>query len=189
VSRKNSRVPDVPRLLALKHQVRESILGEETASSVSAFIAWKALLLASQAEVGGSEIARLKATVVECLRRYPKELRPALTSFVVALTRVSGPDVTPSVKSEWMGDPGELAGEVDRVLRSVKQLSRRLPETPDDRLWTLAEEVALRLRQIRHVVIGHARVTTGTPLFATIVKPFEELVTQLADLQHRILNA
>jgi hypothetical protein len=179
---------DVPRLLALKRQVRALVLGEDTASSVAAFIAWKAMLLVSNAQAGSGESERVKAGVTMCLRNHPEQLRPALRSFMAALKRLSASDVTPSVRGEWIEDCREDGQDVDSILRSVRQLAEQLPGTPDDRLWTLGPAVALNLRRIRHVVIGHARVTTGTPLFAAIVNSFEDLVTELAELQHHALN-
>lgn len=182
-------VPDVPRLLRLKQQVRTSVLGDETASSIAAFIAWKAFLLASMVEEGGDEADRVERTVAACLRHYPVQMRPPLASFVVGLKRLSGPDITPALRMEWLGQPQKIGNEVERIVRSVKRLVRELPETPDDKLWMIAPSVGEHLRHVRHVVIGHARVTTGTPLFPMIVRPFEDLVAQLAMLHHRTLNS
>jgi hypothetical protein len=182
-------MPDVPRLLALKQQVRRSVLGEDTASSVAAFIAWKALLLISNAQPGSGEADRIQAGVRTSLRSSPGQLRPAVQSFVGALKRLSASDVTPSVRAEWMEDPRGEEEDIDAVLRSVKHLANQISRAPDEELWTLAPAIALNLRRVRHVVIGHVRVTTGSPLFSAIVNPFENLVTQLAELQYRALNS
>jgi hypothetical protein len=182
------RMPDVLRLIELKRKVRELVLGEETASSVAAFIAWKALLLASNVE-RGSEHERLQAATANCLRNYPNELRSSLTAFVLALRHLSGPDITPAIRADWIGDPRGVGQEVERVLRDIKQLVIVLPKTADKDLPKLARSIAAHLARIRNVVIGHAQVTTGTPLFPIIVRPFEDLVTKVAELTHHTLNS
>src|SRR5690606_15048231 len=128
-----------------------------------AFIAWKALLLAAYTEGGLDERQRLDSTVQACLRHDASGLRPLVEDFVKALHGLAGRDVTPLVRMEWIADDRvpHADTEVDRVLRSIRRLERDLPQIEDSSLWQMTSELVGHMLRIRHVVIGHARVTTG----------------------------
>lgn len=191
MARRNERIPDVGRLLRLRTKVKRELLGPDVASSITAFIAWKACLVAAATERGDDEQTQVESLLETALKQQPSLLRDPLMDFVQALRGLASPEITPMVKQDWLEDPEHpnLGSEVERVLRQLKTLETKLAQIPDNDLWRFASELTPHLRRVRHVVIGHARVMTTTVQFEKIVPAFEELTARLAQFQHQALNA
>jgi hypothetical protein len=190
LTKKRPRLAEVDRLLRLKQTARITLLRPDVASSVAAFIAWKALLLAANAENGPNERQRLRKAVRGALQAEPNALRPAVEEFVEGLQRLSRSDVTPMVRRDWFAQEGAVGQreQADDVIRSAKRLRRRLTELQDGDVAEISSELVDRMCDVRNAVIGHVRVTTETPFFGTIVTPFETLAASVAECLFRRAN-
>lgn len=181
-------LPDVPRLLKSKDQFR-TLASPDAASSIAAFLAWKAFLLVARAETDASEKRRCQSSVVKTLRHFPDELFPNVRAFADTLQLFRDPRAASAeVFNEWfisLDDAAalsrdEIARERGRIARSIERLGH-LTNTESTAL--LVSEGALlgeQLYRIRNSVIGHASVVTGMVLFDRIVPEFERVVSDLA---------
>jgi hypothetical protein len=190
--RKAEALPDVRKLLEFRAQVAKSLLGPENISSVTAFLCWKALLLAANTELGKDEFEKVDALVRNMLATYPSQLRLSLRRFVAALRQLGSPEISHGVRTEWLRKDywplEETERRVQQTLRSIRRLHADLDAMPDEALAILSDDIAAYLRHVRNITIGHAQVLTNMGFFPQIVGAFEDLVAQMAMLRHQEFN-
>ncbi len=182
-SKSKRRFPDVHRLLSARDNFRE--LQGEGASSVPAFLAWKAFLVVARLECGTSEKHKVIASCRESITRFGPDLEESVKRFSVALSSVN--NVPDSVVRDWyvsaemyeQVSKSYIADEVAQARRRIARMQRAIDRATSCSVFP-CEEIGLELYRIRNVVLAHPRVLTGANLFETIVPAFEDLVYRLA---------
>jgi hypothetical protein len=170
--------PDVPRLLQKRRQFAE--LGDRSlASSVTAFLAWKALLVVARGSETGDEKQQCIRTVTMALSHHPEFWAEAesFTRALRALTQVSA-----AVVQDWYCDtawePDKSARHAEWATRSIREANELMAEGRKDA--TLAERVGDHLYAMRSAVLAHASVQSTGNLFQLVVPPFEQLTCHVA---------
>jgi hypothetical protein len=185
--RQHRFLADVPRLLRAKEQFR-SLSSIDAASSIPAFLAWKAFLIVARQESAPTEKRRCQDSVAETLKAFPDEVMGPTREFVENLQLLRNPRMaSPSVVEDWFISMDDLTSlqrdqltiQRERILRSIERLDRALQG--DGRLLlNEGDAIGEQLYRVRNSVIGHASVVTGMVLFDRIVPAFESLVSELA---------
>lgn len=96
-ARKKRSFPDVHRLLWVREDFRA--LQGDGASSVPAFLAWKAFLIVTRLETGSTEKEKVCASCRASIEQMGLELDGRINEFAMALSSVN--NVTDPVVAEW----------------------------------------------------------------------------------------
>ena len=170
--------PDVARLLQKRREFLD--IGDPTlASSVTAFLAWKAFLIVARGSTTGDEKSQCRRVVIEALDLYPA-LWANATSFVRALRPLQSASV--NVVGDWYADPSrsqrEVLSRVGWAQRSIGKLHAAMERKERDA--TFASDIADHAYAIRSAALAHGAVHSTGNLFQLIVPSFEDFVARVA---------
>jgi len=164
---------DVPRLMQMRNRVGDLQAG--VATSVTAFLAWKAFLITAKSCGTGAERERCISRIAEAIS-LDHECQHVAGRFADGLLLLA--DQSNVAVAEWLAvdDDDEVTrdGRVARFKRDVRRMSPRARNSPlpiQDR-FTIAECAVA----FRHSVIAHGSVHSTGNLFQLIVPPFDDLV-------------
>jgi hypothetical protein len=165
-------------LLKQREQIR-GMIGRDVATSVTAFLAWKAFLITAKSVGTGSEknrcIERIAAAVENELA-----CRAAAAQFAFALQILCGKSNV--AIAEWVAVDDDDVEHRDRVVLNFKRDIHRL--TPGAKGAPLAVEdrftIARAAFAIRNAVIAHGSVHSTGDLFGLVVPAFDEFVCAVA---------
>ena len=178
--RSNSRRPwpDVPRLLQKRREFQH-IGDQSVATSVTAFLAWKAFLIVARGSSSGPEKDQCEALVRRMLFKFP-ELWPTAENFVRTLKTLS--TASSSEIADWYADPSlskkKIEDRVSWARRSIVNMSGALAvRTHTD---SQALELAGHAYAVRSAVLAHGAIHSTGNRFAIVVPAFEDLSSQIA---------
>lgn len=169
---------DVPRLLRKRRQFAD--LGDRSlASSVTAFLAWKAFLVVARGSAAGEEKQQCISTVAEVLSQHPG-LWTAAEAFGKALRALR--QASPAVVTDWYcdaaWDQAKSKRHVEWALRSIREINERI--AAGQRTSAEAAILADHMYAMRSAVLAHVSVQSTGNLFQHLVPPFEQLTCRVA---------
>lgn len=171
--------PDVGRLLRARGQFR-SYGTADAASSVPAFLAWKAFLLVARGTDEGSEPSQCAKLIAQSLEACA-ELTPRAVTLATNLQDFRR--VSPAVVQMWFVPDSvgaeQATAEVQGMLRRIRSLER-FGELNGANGSRAAYTLGGICYAIRNAVLAHVNVLSTGNLFQRIVPPFEELVAAVA---------
>lgn len=160
-------------------RARVGDLQQGIATSVTAFLAWKAFLITAKSQGSGSERDKCIPRIAEAIGAAT-ECSSAAVAFASALEHLAAQ--SNAQIAEWLAsDADEVPArdaKVARFKREVRRLSRRELD------GSLSEEgrflVAGCAFAIRNSVLAHGSVHSTDGLFAHVVPAFDEFVCAVA---------
>lgn len=170
--------PDVARLLQKRREFRD-IRDPNVASSVTAFLAWKAFLIVVRGSATGDEKDQCREVVTRALVEFPILWENA-EHFVKSLRPLQSQSA--NVVGDWYAEPSwteaQTKGRVAWATRSIGRLHEAM--TRKDHRETFAGEIAEHAYAIRSAVLAHGAVHSTGNLFQLIVPRFEDFVARVA---------
>lgn len=178
IQRSRKPWPDVPRLLQRRRHFQD--LGDHSvASSVTAFLAWKAFLIVARGSSSGAEKDQCATLTSSMLSQHSDLWLPAV-EFAKALKPLSRQ--TDMMLGDWYADPAlsprEFENRVRWARRSIVKLNKDL--SSGDRGEAVSKALTDHAYAIRSAVLAHGAIHSTGNLFELIVPAFEEFVSQVA---------
>lgn len=149
------------------------------ATSVTAFLAWKAYLIVARGSVNGPEKVQCGRLATLMLGKFD-ELWPTAAAFAKALKPLT---VASAVElTDWYADPSLPAKTIDKRVRWAKRsiASVNAAVERQARGDALAEELADHAYAIRSAVLAHGAIHSTGNRFQVIVPLFEEFTSRIA---------
>jgi hypothetical protein len=170
--------PDVPRLLQQRKKLGE-VLGPTVASSVTAFLAWKAFLITAKSQGSGAERDRCRQRIADAIATST-ECHLAADKFVAA-REMSSAQSNMAV-AEWFCLEDTDASARDGIIRRFRTGMRRLSDRAPDALLSADDRafVAEYCVRLRNSVLAHGSVHSTGNLFEIVVPRFDALVCLVA---------
>ena len=168
----------MPRLLRKRREFGE-LTDQTVATSITAFMGWKAFLIVARGSHSGAEKAQCEATTVTVLNGFPElwQLTETFANRLRALRQESLPTA-----ADWYCDPSwdqdQTEGRVRWAMRTIKELNEAL--TAGKRTPAVASLISDHVYAMRSAVLAHTSVQSTGNLFQHIVPSFEALVCALA---------
>ncbi len=169
--------PDVPRLL----QKRQDFLGLEAAlaSSVTAFLAWKAFLIVARGGFQGSEKNQCSELISTALSRHPS-LWPCARNFATSLKPLA--NESPAVVADWYAEESWEPDARERRVSWAKRTLREMAAANEHEKGgsRLLEHLSDHAYAVRSAVLAHGAIHTTANHFERIVPAFEVFVSHVA---------
>jgi hypothetical protein len=149
------------------------------ATSLTAFLTWKAFLITAKSVGVGAERDKCVKAVAEAIR-VDAACQLAAAGFASALELLA--EQSPIAIAEWLASDDDEAvardGKVDRFQRAMRKLTprKKAEPLPLGERFTVAEYAY----SFRNAVIAHGNVHSTGNLFQYLVPKFEELVLSVA---------
>lgn len=169
--------PDVPRLLQMRQKVGDIQPG--IATSLTAFLAWKAFLITAKSVGTGSERERCVERLAEAQKQEAGCRIPAARFADALEVLVEQSNVA---IAEWLAaDDDDEATRDEKVATFKRKIQRLTPRAKNSGLalsdrWTIAEHAI----SLRNSIIAHGSVHSTGNLFQFVVPRFESFIAASA---------